>query len=867
MNPEIKVLNGKIKELEASIGVETDDSKDQKIEPTPPQGFTASRKDLENIENFFNRFPNTTVKNKNEVEVGKVKKEEKEAIRRFISLDENSGPSKISSMEPNRDTSAKSLLPSSKSHRLAFDESKIKKMFEKACEITEKTQATSSSNTSGNSSRFVEKKVTSTFDNRKESPSNTKRSSDSIENSIDKRLKEIRLQSSKTPSKIDMRRISPIRLDKGHSLSDSLERQSKKRKSIADQGFVDPSLASVKVKDTESPVASNISKSLLERLGSVPAKEKSSPITLNDSGNGESDGYHPDVTSPREVVSRERKSFWCQHCSRSFIAVQAYISHLESPRHLKVAMSKQSERKGIHNYKDGDVPKDQDWIEDNAAWYKGSSNKQVQSAVKPDASSEELCIAVVGIDTFCTKKQLGHFHSRCFAHAKCLLRNKDNHIRYSPDSCSVCLEYLQHCHSSLKCCERIFRIFKTFKKRCGLNFDWEEKSLKDWFFDNYRKIQDANDSANSSVVSFEDFKAQMQLRSESSEEVANVLGGHTMEGPPSNMAAKPEESGNEPSLSELVSSKQLLLKKNNESGESSKAIHESSAAAEKKASSVKPKCLDLHRDLDKSQTTSSNNIQNSSREDYLKHESFCEFLQKYSNLSRDMSKTNVHSYHIVFDKDDPFITEVCKKSIRLEFNPPSDLLQGIRAQFTCVNEGSEQIMTFLHRELFTVSDLSFQFGKTTGYCSPERLEKFNRTLNLAKSHFNIYAALVAVMSTVRQYNESNSDRQKQDVSKFHHCLVESLAYLAKEILNPLKFYINMALYDKHKLRQSGFNLQVDNTTVCTLVRYNIFSRSLFDEPALKTTYLSSPYLSKFVNTEKFEGSKEVLGDVSVQSVN
>ncbi|XP_064084096.1 early endosome antigen 1-like [Macrobrachium nipponense] len=360
MNPEIKVLNGKIKELEASIGVETDDSKDQKIEPTPPQGFTASRKDLENIENFFNRFPNTTVKNKNEVEVGKVKKEEKEAIRRFISLDENSGPSKISSMEPNRDTSAKSLLPSSKSHRLAFDESKIKKMFEKACEITEKTQATSSSNTSGNSSRFVEKKVTSTFDNRKESPSNTKRSSDSIENSIDKRLKEIRLQSSKTPSKIDMvdltlgdqekpkrkispirmdrGRISPIRLDKGHSLSDSLERQSKKRKSIADQGFVDPSLASVKVKDTESPVASNISKSLLERLGSVPAKEKSSPITLNDSGNGESDGYHPDVTSPREVVSGERKSFWCQHCSRSFIAVQAYISHLESPRHLKVAM-------------------------------------------------------------------------------------------------------------------------------------------------------------------------------------------------------------------------------------------------------------------------------------------------------------------------------------------------------------------------------------------------------------------------------------------------------------------------------------------------------------------------------------------------
>lgn len=548
--------------------------------------------------------------------------------------------------------------------------------------------------------------------------------------------------------------------------------------------------------------------------------------------------------------------------------MQAYITHLESPRHLRVAVSKQSEPKGIHNYKDGDVPKDQDWIEDNAAWYKGSSSKQGESAVKADASSGELCIAVVGIDTFCTKKQLGHFHSRCFAHAKCLLRNKDNHIRYSPDSCSVCLEYLQHCHSSLKCCERIFRIFKTFKKRCGLNFDWEETSLKDWFFDNYRKIQDANDSANSSAVSFEEFKAQRELRSESSQEADNVLGGHTMKDPPSNMVAKPEmESGNEPSLSELVSSKQLLVKKNYESGESSKAIHESSVAAEKKASSANARPLDLHCVLDKSQTTSSNSLPNSSQEDYLKHDSFCEFLQKYSNISRDISETNVHSYHIVFEKDNPFITEVCKKSIRLECSPPPDLLKGIHAQFTCVNDGSEQIMGFLHRELFTVSDLSFQFGKTTGYCNPKLLEKLNITLGLAKSHFNVYAALVAVMSTVREYNEGNSGRQRQDVSKFHKCLVESMAYLAKEMLNPLKFYINMALLDKHKLRLSGFNLQADNNTICTLVRYNIFSKSLFDEQALKTTFESSQHLSKFVNTEKFEGRKEGLGDVSVQSIN
>ncbi|XP_068227031.1 uncharacterized protein [Palaemon carinicauda] len=878
MNPEIKVLNGKIKELEASIGTETDEGKDQKVESTPAQDFTASRKDLENIENFFNRFSKVgNVKNKKE-EVGKSKKEEKgderpaesksfgsNAIKRFLSLDETSGPSKPLSAELNKEIVGKLPLPSQKSRRLVSDENKIKMMFEKVCEITEKQQSSLSS-TSGSNTRVADKKVTHDSEQKKESQFTTKISNKSVENSIDMRLKEIRLQGSKinfvdltggdqekpkrriSPIRIDKGRISPIRLDKGLSQSDSFEKQNRKRKVIGDREFDETNLASKKVKETESTVASNIPKSLLERLGSVPVKDKSFSNSLNESKDEAPIGFIPDklhIIRPPE----ERSSFWCQCCSRGFQSTQAYVSHLESLKHLKVAMAKQSGMQGAHC----DVPKDNTWSDASAAWYKSSSNKQGDEIpARSEASSGDLCIAVMVNDTFCTKKQLGHFHSRCFAHAKCLLRDKDNRIGYSPDSCSVCMEYLQNSHSSLKCCDRIFRIFKTFKKRCGLSFDWEDKALKDWFFDNYRKVQDGSDTAKKSTVSYEDFKAQMKPCGSSSQNVDNAADVVIEQGVE-----------NELSSMERLSDVKPLAKKDVDREKSPKTICKSSSAATKQASSVNSKSLELRSVLGKKLITVGNKLKHSSVEGCSENYPICNLLQKYSKASRDTSKNHLHSYNVVFEKDDPFITEICKKTVPLDKRIPSqNLLQGIHTQFNSTNVESVKLMNFLHRKLFEVSDLSFKFGETEGYCSLQLLERFNITKRLAESQFNVYAALLAVITSVREFSAITSSGQ--EVSQFHKCLMESIECLAKEMVNPLTYCVSMALQDKHNLRRSGFKLQVENDTIGTLLRYNIFSKGLFDEQALKTTFNSSKHLSKFVNTEKYQENKQKgVGGVSI----
>ena len=491
----------------------------------------------------------------------------------------------------------------------------------------------------------------------------------------------------------------------------------------------------------------------------------------------------------------------------------------------------------------------------------GSSKKQLEnsSPTSDSTSEDDSCIAVVGKDSFCSKKMLGCYHSRCFSHAKCLVKDKDNPVAYAPNLCSTCMEYLGHCHSSLKCCERIFKIFKHMKKRFGLSFGWQCQPLKDWFFENYKKLQDSN--IENTTVSYEDFKSREEKSEKDPDDKLGIEGEE--------LASKDETSSKEEGSSEGTTSEQKLPEKET----SAKDLHALDPNGKSDASDASAKTSSVLSDKEKDAIFATiknpdlrfllERMRGSGKSDVVKEsvepsDKFCVLLQKYSEIKRDQKKVDCHSYAINLEDGDPFITEICQ-SLESTLNgiiPSPTFVQGIHAQFCCQNEESLRVMMFLQRNQFELSDVSFLMGNMKGYCSGRLLHKLNFAMSLTKSYFNFYCAFRATVSTIRKYKVDKT--LEPDVKEFHSTLAESLDSLTKEMIIPLKNCIQLALHCKQKLRSSGFKAESENSLIDKLVKRNIFSENIFDDDALIEVGPNCDQLSELVSKECEKGDIEVL---------
>lgn len=915
MNPEIKIINGKIKELRDSIGSGVDaENKEGEIKASHS---SASKKDIENVENFFNRLSSVIEQNKMLKEKTAEFHKEKEKVtgksfqpesavddaeKKTISFHRNRIITKISFDQGNSKTEEEPMTSLRKAPRLTCDNSKLKKIFERVCEMNERKQVTApgvfenerKQATAPNVFENERKQVTApnVFDNERkqvtaagvfanegkqitasdvfanerkrvtapgifenitssDEKKNTNISgreeisavpiniSSALESSIDFKLKEIRMHTASISSKnvelIDLtsansKQVSPtktlITTNKNNIPFNSAEKSARKPKRLIEVNFDEPNVSSVspnkmiKLNTATSaskggnPDENNISRSLLQRLGNAFEDGKRSKIAtsnptairMNYENNGR-EGMYSDmpVVMKRKNLHEERDAYWCNYCKRPFKAVHAYVAHLESPNHLATALVARakgpSENATANDAAAAAASKDAE----NGSWYEKPSTGVVggkKTGSNSVGAEEGLCIAVIGGTKFCTKSKLGYSHSRCFSHAKCLVRNSDNNSTdYAPNLCSVCMEYLNYCHSSLQCCERIFRIFKFFKKKFGLKFDWVDKNLKDWFFDNYRKIQSNSSSDKSCTVSYEAFKL-----------LQNTLSDSVSKEPPAEVNAPVTSDDKPASLSDA-------------------------------------KKGDLRSVLEKLRSDESSNSSDSQKEvTDTSGDDLCSFLTRFSSLERDCSNKEVHSYKIDFDGKDPFITEVCKNLEFLQTNdiPPNSLLSGLHAQFSCKNEECQQIMTFLPTKPLHLNDISFQLGSCKGLCSKRLMEKFNFIVGITKSHFNYYAVFRAMRSAIEKFSSSNT--LDGEVSSFHCSLIQALDCIAKDMVNPLKYYFKLAVIDKRRLRRTGFRFKAKDSIISLLVRENIFSKEVFDQSALAKASESSRDFLSLLNT-------------------
>ncbi|KAK7078311.1 hypothetical protein SK128_010439 [Halocaridina rubra] len=883
LNPDIKKINARIKELEAALGVF---DSEQNTEKVPLVSFECDR-DTETFKQFFDGLSSPREKKKllekNYVykirplfksphkEIGSASLADKSPSDMKMSLNFSSYRSNLSFDEKKRETHNEAVQNFGSLTSLMGNNERLKKIFDRVCLMSGKPPPTPSLYDKLQSSEMKEKSAfarasDASQEKRRTSlerdeyasssgqPDNSVRSSKPLhlstsfsnpgmnttfEESIDFNLKKIRqtvsLNSTGEDSPMDTSSSSstPITLGRkpiSFKVGPSAVATKGSKSSIAlDFDKSDATDMDAKEKTFEPRAFGRLSKSLQSRLGPHMPRDDFAPkndhVSQTETSEKCADVFG-EGSRPAAGVKRhqeERTAFYCGYCKIPFHSSNNYIVHLESKKHLNQAFTARfKNKKPMRPFLDNISAYDSLLEDGDTAWYKGLSEKasNLESKTTVDDAGKVFCIAVTGKDLFCTRPNLGYSHPRCFEHAKCLQKNSVNCVGYAPEQCTVCMEYLNYCDTSLSCCEKIFRMFKHSRKKFGFRFDWNDKKLKDWFFSNYRNLQCSNPSVKSSNVSYVEFIKSLKVRSDNAdrEPPKKVASQAHTEPPTKGVTHAPSEPPAKVTALANVDGKVVSL------------------------------------------SDARKNIIVAEKENSM--DDFCSFLTRYTSVRKKILDKDRHFYYIKFGSDDPFINEICKNVEYFENTtiPSTSLLSGVHVEFQSLNEGIEQIMMQMYRTL-KPEDICFQIGKIKGYCSERLMERFNFTASLTRSQFNLYSALRALREGIVKFT-GDTNSNSAESGAFYNDLIQALDYLAKEMVLSLKYYIKLVVTDKRRLRRTGFKYKVKDATMLELVRKNILSSDLFDKTSLvKAT--ASKSIGVLINKENVGSETMILDGTSV----